>query len=129
MLCGVCDAATKGRHRVGSRDVKRGHDIFFGNTKPEVIMQLDTCNCRQGGADPVEILKKYPGRARSIHIKPFSTNPEAVIGEDTINWPAVFEFCETKGHTEWYIVEHETSSHPLETIQKTYGVLQRLGKV
>jgi sugar phosphate isomerase/epimerase len=109
-------------------DGETAWDIFFGNTRPDVIMQLDTCNCRQGGADPVEVLKKYPGRARSIHIKPFD-GPEAVIGEDTINWPAVFEFCETKGHTEWYIVEHETSSHPLETLRRTYAVLKQLGKV
>ena len=35
-------------------------DLFFGNTQPEVIMQLDTSNCREGGADPVAVLKKYP---------------------------------------------------------------------
>ena len=110
-------------------DGETAWDIFFGNTKREVIMQLDTCNCRQGGANPVAVLNEYPGRVRSIHIKPFSTNPEAVIGEDTINWPAVFEFCETRGGTEWYVVEHETSAHPLETVQKTYAVLKSLGKV
>lgn len=104
-------------------------DIFFGHTKPEVIMQLDTCNCRQGGADPVAVLEKYPGRARTIHIKPFGGGPEAVIGEDTIKWPAVFEFCETKGHTQWYVVEHETSKNPLATVQRTYEVLKQLGKV
>ncbi len=38
-------------------------DLFFGTTKPEVVMQLDTSNCIEGGADPVAVLKKYPGRA------------------------------------------------------------------
>ena len=33
-------------------------DTFFGNTKKEVIMQLDTSNCRDGGQDPVVILNK-----------------------------------------------------------------------
>src|SRR5207302_9569856 len=55
-------------------------DLFFGNTKSEVIMQLDTGNCRDGGADPVAVLKKYPGRARSIHIKAHGAGPEAAIG-------------------------------------------------
>ncbi len=104
-------------------------DIFFGNTKKEVIMQLDTSNCRDGGADPVAVLNKYPGRTRTIHIKPNGGGPEAVIGEDKINWPAVFDFCEHRGHTEWYVVEHETSAHPLETVRRTYGVLKQLGKV
>ncbi|HVV71548.1 MAG TPA: TIM barrel protein, partial [Verrucomicrobiae bacterium] len=30
-------------------------DIFFGHTKAEVIMQLDTSNCCEGGADPVSV--------------------------------------------------------------------------
>ena len=110
-------------------DGETAWDIFFGNTKPEVIMQLDTSNCRDGGADPVEVLNRYPGRVRSIHIKPNGGGPEAVIGEDKINWEGVFEFCETKGGTKWYVVEHESSKDPLGTLQRTYAVLKQLGKV
>src|SRR6266704_2815158 len=72
-------------------------DIFAGNTKQEVILQLDTSNCADGGADPVAVLKKYPGRTRSIHIKPHGGGPEAVIGEDKLDWNAIFAFCESKG--------------------------------
>ncbi len=104
-------------------------DIFFGNTKKEVIMQLDTSNCREGGADPVVVLNKYPGRVRTIHIKPNGGGPEAIIGEDKINWDGVFEFCEHRGNTEWYVVEHETGSKPLETVTRMYAKLKELGKV
>jgi len=104
-------------------------DIFFGDTKPEVVMQLDTSNCREGGADPVEVLNRYPGRVRTIHIKPNGSGPEAVIGEDKINWPGVFEFCEHRGNTQWYVVEHETSKTPIETVRRTFEVLKKLGKV
>ena len=110
-------------------DGETAWDIFFGHTKPEVIMQLDTCNCCQGGADPVAVLNKYPGRVRTIHIKPFGAGPEAVLGEDKINWPAVFEFCEHRGNTQWYVVEHETSLTPLATVARTYEVLRQWGKV
>jgi sugar phosphate isomerase/epimerase len=103
-------------------------DIFFGNTKAEVIMQLDTSNCCDGGADPVEVLNRYPGRVRSIHIKPNGGGPEAIIGEDKINWAGVFEFCETRGNTQWYVVEHETSKNPLTTVARTYEKLKELGK-
>jgi sugar phosphate isomerase/epimerase len=104
-------------------------DIFFGNTKKEVICQLDTSNCRDGGQDPVVILNKYPGRVRTIHIKPNGGGPEAIIGEDKINWDGVFEFCEHRGNTDWYVVEHETSAKPLETVAKMYAKLKELGKV
>lgn len=103
-------------------------DTFFMNTKKEVICQLDTSNCRDGGQDPVEVLHRYPGRVRTVHIKPNGGGPEAVIGEDKINWPGVFEFCETQGATDWYVVEHETSKQPLVTVAKMYAKLKELGK-
>jgi sugar phosphate isomerase/epimerase len=104
-------------------------DIFFGNTKPEVIMQLDTSNCRDGGADPVAVLKKYPGRARTIHVKANGGGPEAVIGEDKVNWKEVFAFCEGPGKTDWYVLEHETSKDPLGTVKRSYDALKKMGKV
>jgi sugar phosphate isomerase/epimerase len=103
-------------------------DLFFGNTKREVIMQLDTSNCREGGADPVAVLKKYPGRARSIHVKSHGAGPEAVIGEGDIDWQAVFAFCEGPGKTEWYVVEHESSKKPLDAVKRCYEAMQKLGK-
>ena len=104
-------------------------DIFGENTSPEVILQLDTSNCRDGGADPLAELEKFPGRTRSIHIKPNGGGPEAVIGEDKINWAAIFAFCESKGGTQWYVVEHETSKEPLATIGRSFAALKKFGKV
>jgi len=104
-------------------------DIFFGNTRPEVVMQLDTSNCCEGGADPVAVLKKYPGRARSIHIKAFGGGADAVIGEDKVDWKAVFAFCEGKGGTQWYVLEHESAKDPLDAVKRSYEALRKLDKV
>jgi sugar phosphate isomerase/epimerase len=104
-------------------------EIFGGNTGAEVILQLDTSNCCDGGADPMTELKKFPGRTRSIHIKPHGGGPEAVIGEDKLDWQAIFEFCETQGGTQWYVMEHETSQQPLETMRRTYAALKNFGKI
>jgi sugar phosphate isomerase/epimerase len=104
-------------------------DLFFGNTKPEVIMQLDTGNCCDGGADPVAVLKKYPGRAWTIHIKAHGGGPDAVIGEDKVNWPEIFAFCETQGKTQWYVVEHESGTNPLDAVKRSYEALRKMGKV
>lgn len=110
-------------------DGETAWDIFFGHTRPEVVMQLDTSNCRNGGADPVVVLKKYPGRAKTIHLKANGGGREAVIGEDKVDWAGVFEFCEGPGGTEWYVVEHETSQNPLDAVRRSYAALQRMGKV
>ncbi len=104
-------------------------DLFFGNTKPAVIMQLDTSNCMAGGADPVAVLKKYPGRARTIHLKAHGGGPDAVIGEDKVEWKEVFAFCESQGKTQWYIVEHETGKDPLDAVKRCFEALRGMGKV
>lgn len=116
-------------HDFDQFDGESAWDLFFGNTKPEVVMQLDTSNCRDGGADPVAVLKKYPGRARSIHLKASGGGPEAVIGEDKVDWKAVFAFCESQGQTEWYVVEHETSKDPLDAVKRNLLALKAMGKV
>ncbi|HTL16486.1 MAG TPA: TIM barrel protein [Patescibacteria group bacterium] len=110
-------------------DGQSAWDIFFGQTKPAVIMQLDTSNCCDGGADPVAVLHKYPGRVRSIHIKANGGGPDAVVGEDKVNWPEVFAFCETKGGTQWYVLEHESASDPLSAVTRSFEALKKLGKV
>jgi sugar phosphate isomerase/epimerase len=104
-------------------------DLFFGNTTAEVVMQLDTSNCCDGGADPVAVLKKYPGRARSIHLKAFGGGPDAVIGEDKVDWQAVFAFCESKGKTQWYVLEHESGKDPLNAVRRSFEALKTMGKV
>jgi sugar phosphate isomerase/epimerase len=109
-------------------DGETAWDIFFGNTKSDVVMQMDPSNCRDGGADPVQVLQQYPGRARTIHLKANGGGPEAVIGEDKIDWKGLFEFCETKGGTEWYIVEHETSKDPLDAVRRMFEAIRSLGK-
>jgi len=104
-------------------------EIFGGNTDSAVILQLDTGNCCDGGADPLAELKKFPGRTRSIHIKPNGGGPEAVIGEDKINWAGVFAFCEGQGGTQWYVVEHESSKEPIAAVARTFAALKKFGKV
>lgn len=110
-------------------DGQAAWDIFFGNTRKEVVMQMDTSNCLAGGADPVAILKKYAGRARSIHLKAHGGSAEAVIGEDQVNWKEVFKFCETKGKTQWYVLEHESSKDPLDAVRRSFQALRTMGKV
>ena len=77
-------------------------DLLFSLTVPEVVMQLDTGNCAGGGGNPVAILKKFPGRATTIHIREY---PGASLASGQQVWQEIFRLCETPGRTEWYIVE------------------------
>ncbi|MCC6483705.1 MAG: sugar phosphate isomerase/epimerase [Armatimonadetes bacterium] len=105
-------------------------DTFFSNTPKEVVMQLDTGNALVGGADPAPILKRYPGRALTVHLKEHSaTNDKALVGEGDVNWPLIFDLCENIGSTEWYIVEQESyPCAPLEAVAKCLENLRKMGK-
>ncbi len=105
-------------------------DTFFGNTRQDIVMQLDTGNALHGAADPVPFLQRYPGRALTVHLKEYSaTNDQALIGEGDVRWDEVFALCEGIGGTEWYIVEQESYAHPpLECVDLCLQRLRAMGK-
>ncbi len=106
-------------------------DIFFGNTKPEVVMQFDTGNAMHGGAEAGPFLRRYPHRALTVHLKEYSaTDDKALIGEGDVKWDEIFNLCETTGGTQWYIVEQESYAYPpLECAEKCLQNLRNMGKI
>jgi sugar phosphate isomerase/epimerase len=46
-----------------------------------------------------------------------------------VNWKEVFAFCEGKGKTQWYVLEHESAKDPLDAVKRSYDALKNLGKV
>jgi sugar phosphate isomerase/epimerase len=104
-------------------------DLFFGGTKKSVVMQVDTGNCIEGGGDPLAVLKKYPGRAATLHVKEYSkTKPDAFVGDGDIAWKGVFAACEAGG-TQWYIVEYEQEGQPaLPAVDSCLKNLRKMGK-
>jgi sugar phosphate isomerase/epimerase len=75
-------------------------DLLFSQLKPEINMQLDVGNCLGGGGDPIAILKKFPGRSWTVHIKEYADKTF-----DSDFYKEVFQLCETISGTKWYIVE------------------------
>jgi sugar phosphate isomerase/epimerase len=101
-------------------------DILFTHAGPEVLMQLDTSNCLAGGGDPVAVLKKYPGRSLTIHVKEHGKEG-ATIGEGEVNWAAVLRECRTTGGTEWFVVEQESyRGAPLDSVKESLAGLRKL---
>jgi sugar phosphate isomerase/epimerase len=111
-------------------DGKLPWDLFFGETAPEVVMQFDTGNAMHGGGEALPFLEKYPGRARTIHVKEYCVaQPKALVGDGDIPWKAIFKACETIGGTEWYIVEYESDAYPpLVSVEKCLANMKKMGK-
>jgi sugar phosphate isomerase/epimerase len=103
-------------------------DIVFANTRTEVVMQVDTANMIAGGGDPMLCLRKYPGRAATLHLKEHSSsNPAALLGEGDVDWQGLFEVVGAQGATEWFIVEHEGDAiPPLVAVERCLASLKKL---
>jgi sugar phosphate isomerase/epimerase len=105
-------------------------DTFVGNTRQDVVTQLDLGHVLRAGVDPVAVLERYPGRAVTVHLKEYSsTKDTALIGEGDIRWDDVFRLCESVGGTQWYIVEQESYAYPpLECVERCLKTLRDWGK-
>ncbi|MDP6358228.1 MAG: TIM barrel protein [Planctomycetota bacterium] len=104
-------------------------DLLFSSTSDEVVMQMDNGNCAGGGGDPVAIMKKFPGRVRSMHLKEFGGPEGAVIGEGDMDWPETFRICEEDNETEWYVVEEGgPDGLGFDVCKRSFEALRAMGK-
>ncbi len=99
-------------------------EILFGRTQPEVNMQMDVGNCLAGNGDPIAMLKEFPGRTRTIHIK---EHQDKTFESDF--YKEIFRLCETSSGTKWYIVEMGgPEGNGFEVPRQALEKLRRLGK-
>ena len=108
-------------------DGKTIWEAVFDNTPESFVMQLDVGNCLSGKDDPYAILKKYPGRSKTVHLKEFAEKRDTPIGEGKVDWKKVAKLCQTVGGTQWYVVEHEKAKKPFVSVEKCIDNLHKLG--
>jgi sugar phosphate isomerase/epimerase len=89
-------------------------NLFADATTKDVILQLDTGNASQlTGQIILDLIRRNAGRTVTMHVKPFSTkNPDAYLGADELDWPAIMTAVESAGGVEWYIIEYEREGAP-----------------
>ena len=102
---------------------------FADQTSKDVILQLDTGNASEAeGVTPQSLIARNAGRTISMHVKPFSKkDPNAYLGADELDWPAIMTAAETKGGIEWYIIEYEKEGvPPLESLKANLELFKKL---
>lgn len=102
--------------------------LIFENTPKEFIMQVDTGNAANGGGDYLAALKKFPGRAKTVHLKEHAKGKKgALIGEGDTDWKTLLSTCEKTAGTEWFIIEEESGLYPgLESATRSITSLRKL---
>ena len=102
---------------------------FADQTSKDVILQFDTGNASEmEGVRPQVLIKRNAGRTISMHVKPFSKkDPNAYLGADELDWPAIMTAAETVGGIEWYIIEYEKEGvPPLESLKANLELFKKL---
>ena len=82
---------------------------------------------------PIATMKKFPGRAKTVHVKPANGGDGRLVGDpndgNLAKWPSLFAACEDPkiGGTEWYILEYDGGS--MEQVEGTVARLKEWGKI
>ncbi len=85
----------------------------------KVFFQLDDLNMTNGGQNPVDYIKKYPGRFLIWHVK---NEKELNVGR--VDMKALFANADLSG-VKYYVVEQEAySSTPLEGVKKDFDFMK-----
>jgi len=113
------------------------YNIMLSNTDPKlVVQQLDTGNLYNGGANAMDVVKKYPGRFLSLHVKDeiaaSSGNEKyesTILGAGIVNLKEVIDHVRKTTKNVHYIIEQESyqGKTPLECAKEDLAVMKKWG--
>ncbi|MFT3748771.1 MAG: TIM barrel protein [Agriterribacter sp.] len=112
-------------------------DIILQNTDPNlVVQQLDIGNMYNAGAKALDIMKKYPGRFESMHVKDeikatdggHSPYESTILGVGVIPVKEIIDLGRKSG-TKHFIVEQESyqGKTPMESIDQDFKIMKKWG--
>ena len=113
------------------------YDIILKNTDPALVMQqLDIGNMYNGGAKANDILKKYPGRFESLHVKDEILSGKegekyesTILGQGIVNVKANLALVKKAGGTKHLIIEQESyqGMAPIDSVKKDLAIMKAWG--
>ncbi len=82
-------------------------DYLMNHTDKDLVKcEMDVYWVKKGGADPVEMLKKYSGRYSILHIKDMAPGPEQdfeCVGSGIIDFPAIFREAQSQDISHFFV--------------------------
>jgi sugar phosphate isomerase/epimerase len=107
-------------------------DLFAERTVKEVVLQQDCGWTKASGLNPAELVRRYPGRTRTTHLKPTvvegDSGKKAIFGQDSVDWAPVIQACREVGGTEWFVLEQEVypdNRSPMECTSLSFAALKK----
>ena len=118
---------------------KRLYDLILENTDPNlVIQQMDIGNMYGAGGRPLELIKQYPGRFVSMHVKDeiksgnsgeLGGYESTVLGAGVMQVKKVIDAGKKSGGTNYFIIEQESyqDKTPLACAQADFKIMTKWG--
>jgi sugar phosphate isomerase/epimerase len=115
------------------------YDLILKHTDPSlVIQQLDIGNMLGAGGDALEVIKKYPGRFISMHVKDEiksakgemnSAYESTVLGKGVMPVKQIIDLGLKTGGTEHFIIEQESyqGQKPLDAMKADLAIMKKWG--
>ena len=104
-------------------------DYLMNHTDPGLVScEMDIYWVKKGGGDPLDMIKKYPGRIPILHVKdmaPGSTQDFECPGSGIIDFPSIFREAQTQGIAH-YMVERDNVPDGMACLQGAGEYLQNL---
>ncbi len=113
------------------------YDQLLRSTDSKLVaMEIDIFWTTYAGQDPLEYLKKYPGRFPIWHLKdlkpgfppstdPVKGNPFAEVGSGVIDWKRIFSGAKQAGLRHYFMEQDRWDRDPLESARMSCEFLKK----
>jgi sugar phosphate isomerase/epimerase len=113
------------------------YDIIMSSTDPKlVIQQLDIGNLYNGGAKAIDIVKKFPGRFASMHVKDeilasggHEKYESTILGSGIVPVKEIVDLGRSSAGTFQFIIEQESyqGKTPIDCMKEDLAVMKKWG--
>lgn len=115
-------------------------DMLLADTDPKLVqVEMDCYWVVRAGKDPVDYLKRYPGRIPILHLKdmkpglaPTTSISEGggdgftEVGKGSIDWKRIFQGAPEGGVKHYFVEQDKCSGPPMESAKISYEYLKTL---
>ncbi len=101
------------------------YEILLQHTMPNLVtFQMDLYWATKGGADPIYLINKYPGRFKSFHVKDLDKFfDRATVGSGIIDFKSIFNLKEIAGLMDYFVEDFRPEQEPFKKLEKSFNYL------
>lgn len=105
------------------------YDILLSSTDKDLVkMEMDLYWVTKAGLDPVELIKKNPGRFPLWHVKDMDKTPEKMfteVGNGVIDFKKIFGYKDLAGMKYFFVEQDKCPGSPFDSITQSITYIKK----